>query len=120
MIVFFVFYVDSRFFWGIFVTFYFGWKPHNSFGGVVARYAFCKGEFGAGCWKNKFSTLENSWKTSGIFLSVSVHHVVTIVCLQCCVELACLQSVFLCIQLYQSCRQGNVKGRDDIKSKNSC
>ena len=66
MIVFFVFYVNSisGFFLGIFLAFYFGWKAeeiHNCFDDVVTRYAFRKGKFGVGSWKNKFSALENSW-----------------------------------------------------------
>ena len=87
LIVFFFLYFMSRlsfriFFLRIFIAFYFGWKAeelHNCFSGIVTRYVFCKGEFGAGSWQNKiiFYTLENSWKTPGIFLSsISENHII--------------------------------------------
>ena len=75
----------------VFVLFRFNRKaeePHNCFGGVVTQsiapdnlvsphfiFPFAEREFGFGSWKNKFSTLENSWETPRILLSsVSEHH----------------------------------------------
>ena len=74
MIVIFVFYVDSisGFFSEDFSRILHrleAEEPHNCFHGVVSRYDFCKGKFGVGSRKNKCSSLENSLKTPGVFLS---------------------------------------------------